>query len=119
MVLQCPGLFHGEVIIAIQANFQAIVVAIQASNPDLNVIPRIFEEISSSRFNQCMYYIFLPFILRELTINTVDTGISPEHVCATCIKLCFSVERDKEGHIPIDKIGTFTTTFQDTRPKVY
>lgn len=52
--MQCPGLFRGELIIGMEHKSQAIIIAIQATNTDLGIISKVFEDLISSKFNQCM-----------------------------------------------------------------
>lgn len=109
-VLQCPGLFHGELIIAMEAGSQSIIFAIQASNPDLRVISKVFNKLVSSRFRQCM--VVVPPLITYSCV--LDTGIAPDDLCSTCIKLCFYVSTNEKDHIPIEKLGSYAIKSQGT-----
>lgn len=50
----CSGLFHGEVIVAIDRDAHSIVFAMLASDPDLERIVEIFHDLNQREFVQCI-----------------------------------------------------------------
>lgn len=62
IVLKCPGLFEGELIVAIDEEHKSVVFAMSASKPDFEAITSIFHELVETSFPQCILLFLLYFI---------------------------------------------------------
>lgn len=63
-VLRCPGLFHGELVVAIDEEHSSIIYAMQGSNLDRDYVSSIFTKVVKRRFKQCIFLLVF-FIERK------------------------------------------------------
>jgi len=58
-IICCPGLFAGEVIIMCEISHRSLIIAMNASNPDIEYIVFIFLELVQKSFTQCIINIYI------------------------------------------------------------
>lgn len=54
IAFNCPGLLDGEIIIALEDGAQSIVALMVATNPDLEYITSIFDEVIANFFRDIL-----------------------------------------------------------------
>lgn len=52
IVVRCPGLFHGEVIIHVDESHKIILIALMSSNPSMSVFSSCFQQLCQKSFIQ-------------------------------------------------------------------
>lgn len=62
MILTCPGMFAGELIVAIDSSHKNIVFALKSTNTDVEVFRTIFRSLVTKDFPQCIFF-FIPSLL--------------------------------------------------------
>ncbi len=91
MVLKCPGVFSGELIITLDSSHQSILFAIKSTNADLHFCKTIFNELVSQRFSQCIHP-FNPssFSHQWYSFDSITyDDCKQDSLCPKCIRLTF------------------------------
>jgi hypothetical protein len=59
MLIRCPGLFAGELIVQMEPDNKSIVFAMLASNPDYELVTSIFFEMIRKSYPQYIHSFFI------------------------------------------------------------
>lgn len=65
IVVRCPGLFQGEVIILVNESHKSIVVALMALKGDVDIFKKCFTELCQNKFIQCIFNIWVENIITK------------------------------------------------------
>ncbi len=58
MILMCPGMFAGELIVLLDSDHKTIKFIIKSTNPDLFICKSTFNDLVTQYFAQCIIFHF-------------------------------------------------------------
>lgn len=53
-IIRCPGLFAGEILVMVEQSRTSIVIAMLASDPDIEYAVSVFRDLIQDNFPQCI-----------------------------------------------------------------
>jgi len=86
IVLQCSGLFTGQLILKLEKDLSSIVVLMLAYNPDLAFAVYTTKNLIQANFEQCMTLSFFSSPSKFLSKSLSDGGYTLERFCPLCIE---------------------------------
>ncbi len=55
MIVTCPGLFTGEIIVVIATDHRSIFIILKSTSPSLDIATSVFRKLVSEQFPQCIF----------------------------------------------------------------
>jgi hypothetical protein len=100
-LLTCPGIMDGQLMAYSEpsGDAQAILFLMMASNPDMDHICEIFEDMIRLRFPQCIGY-----MEEKMCPKCVEIGFEPIYSAAGYNVEVYDEKSCKNGHSSVDKI---------------
>lgn len=104
-IIRCPGLFDGEMIVMVESSSRAIVVAMNATDPNTWHAVSVFNKLVQKNFAQCTQ---AEQKERQAAANTsfcdtlLDIDNQQETLCSECLKMSFF-----GGLLETKQIGVF------------
>jgi hypothetical protein len=84
IVIECGGLFCGQLLVKLEKDLRSIVVLVLAHNPDLKFASYTFQKLVQSRFTQCISLSLSSALL--LIPSLSDEGYHEHRLCSLCIE---------------------------------
>ncbi len=110
MILMCPGLFAGELIVLLDSDHKTIKCIMKSTNPDLFICKSTFNELVTQYFAQCIFFQLgrfhsfrsAPLYILEASFMNTDSECKEQTLCSKCIRLAFMKEK-----VALNAIGFF------------
>jgi hypothetical protein len=66
IVIECAGMFSGQLLLKLDRDIRSISVLVLAFNPDLIFASHIFYQLIQTKFEQCMWCLILLCIIKQM-----------------------------------------------------